>query len=62
MSSTSDKLSGKANQIVGKATGNDRVQAKGEAQETKGKLKDKIKHAGDVVSEKIDNAAKQSAK
>lgn len=60
MSSTTDKLIGKANQAVGRVTGKDKVEAKGEAQETKGKLKDKIKDAGEAVSNKIDNIAKKA--
>ena len=60
MSSITDKLSGKANQAVGRVTGNDKVEAKGEAQESKGKLKDSIKHAGEAISNKIDDAAGKS--
>lgn len=59
MSSISDKVSGKANQAVGKATGNNRVEAKGEVQEAKGKLKDELKNAGDAFSNEIDEAAEK---
>jgi uncharacterized protein YjbJ (UPF0337 family) len=57
MSSLSDKVSGKANQTVGKVTGNQKVEAKGKAQESKGKMKDHLKSAGDSISHKIDEAA-----
>ncbi|MBC7581664.1 CsbD family protein [Aeromicrobium sp.] len=56
MSSMSDKVSGKLNQAVGKATGNERVQAKGEAQEASGNFKDNVKNAGAAISNKIDDA------
>ena len=59
MSSTSDKLSGAANKTVGKVTGKDRVEAKGEAQETKGHLKDKLHNIGDAISNKIDKTAEK---
>lgn len=57
MSSMSDKISGKTNQAIGKVTDNDKLKAKGKAQETKGKLKDKLKDAGDTVSKKVDEVA-----
>lgn len=50
MSSTSDKISGKTKQVVGKITGNEKLEAKGKAEETKGKVKSEIKHAGDKLA------------
>ena len=45
MSSTTDKISGKTNQAVGKMTDNKKLQAKGKAQETKGNIKDILQDA-----------------
>jgi uncharacterized protein YjbJ (UPF0337 family) len=66
MSSTSDKIKGYANEAagklkrgIGKAVGNDRLRAKGaaqqmkgEAQKTLGQAKDTIKDAADKVADK----------
>ena len=66
MGSTTDKIkgyaneaAGKAKQGIGKAVGNDRLRAKGVAQEVKGdaqkaagKVKGAIKHAADKVADK----------
>lgn len=68
MSSTTDKIKGMANeaagnvkQAVGRATGNERLEAegfaqerKGEAQQLAGKAKDAVKHAADAVKKGID--------
>ena len=59
MSSTSDKLSGKFNQVVGKISGNEEVAAKGRIQEDRGKLKGKLKNVGEAISHKIDDAARK---
>jgi uncharacterized protein YjbJ (UPF0337 family) len=70
MSSTTDKIKGLANeaagnvkQAVGKATGNEKLQAKGfvqerkgEAQQLAGKAKDAVKEAADAVRKKVDRA------
>jgi uncharacterized protein YjbJ (UPF0337 family) len=67
MSSTTDKIKGLANEAVGNvkqgigsATGNDKLQAegkaqelKGEAQKTTGDVKDGIKNAADTVKSKL---------
>ncbi|QRE77497.1 CsbD family protein [Methylobacterium aquaticum] len=67
MSSTTDKIKGLANEAVGNikqgigsATGNEKLQAegkaqelKGEAQKTTGDVKDGIKNAADTVKSKI---------
>ncbi|MET7244174.1 CsbD family protein [Methylobacterium sp. EM32] len=67
MSSTTDKIKGLANEAVGNikqgigsATGNDKLQAegkaqelKGEAQKTTGDVKDGIKNAADTVKHKL---------
>ncbi len=55
----SDKISGKTKQAVGKATDNKKLEAKGKAQETKGHVKDKIKSAGETISDKVDRTAKK---
>ena len=43
MSSTTDKISGKAKQAVGKMTDNKEMQAKGKAEEARGKVKSTVK-------------------
>jgi uncharacterized protein YjbJ (UPF0337 family) len=67
MSSTTDKIKGLANEAVGNikqgiggATGNEKLQAegkaqelKGEAQKTTGDVKDGIKNAADTVKSKL---------
>jgi len=58
MNSKADKFSGKTKQVVGKATDNKKLQAKGKAQESSGKAKDKLKDAGKKVSKKVDEAVK----
>jgi uncharacterized protein YjbJ (UPF0337 family) len=71
MGSTTDKIKGLANeaagnvkQAVGKATGNDRLQAegiaqerKGEAQQLVGKAKDAVKEAAKGVADKLNKTA-----
>ena len=68
MSSTTDKIKGLANeaagnvkQAVGKATGSEKLQAegvaqeiKGEAQQLAGKAKDAVKNAADAVKKGVD--------
>ena len=61
MGSTSDKISGKANEVAGKvkqsvgsATGNDRMRAEGAAQETKGKVQSSVGKAKDSVKGAVD--------
>ena len=63
MGSTSDKISGTANEVAGKvkqglgtATGNNRLRAEGAAQETKGKIQSTIGKAKDAVKSAIDRA------
>ena len=63
MGSTSDKISGTANEVagkvkqgLGKATGNDRLRAEGAAQETKGRIQSTIGKAKDAVKGAIDRA------
>ncbi|WP_311272508.1 MULTISPECIES: CsbD family protein [unclassified Rhizobium] len=63
MGSTSDKISGTANEVAGKvkqglgnATGNDQLRAEGAAQETKGKIQSTIGKAKDAVKGAIDRA------
>ncbi len=47
MSSTSDKMSGKAKQVAGKMTDNKKMQAKGKMQEMKGDMKAHMDHMTD---------------
>ena len=63
MGSTSDKISGKANEIAGKtkqaagkATGNRDMQAEGDVQEAKGKGKGKGQVATGKVKDKLKGA------
>jgi uncharacterized protein YjbJ (UPF0337 family) len=63
MSSTSDKVKGLANeaagnvkQAVGKAVGNDRLQAEGIAQEVKGDAQQAVGKAKDAVKKLVDKA------
>jgi uncharacterized protein YjbJ (UPF0337 family) len=51
MSSTSDKVSGKTKQAVGKLTHNQTLQAKGKAEEARGVIKKSIIDAGKKLSE-----------
>jgi uncharacterized protein YjbJ (UPF0337 family) len=51
MSSNADKFKGKTKQVVGKATDNKKLQAKGKVQETRGNLK----NAGEKLTDKMDD-------
>ena len=51
MSSTSDKISGKAKQTLGKMTNNKKLRARGKVEETKGD----VKSALNDVSKKMSN-------
>ena len=53
MSSTSDKISGKSKQVVGKVTDNKELQAKGKVQEAAGKAEGAVKKAGEKLNDKI---------
>ncbi|GBU16296.1 MULTISPECIES: CsbD family protein [Methylobacterium] len=59
MSSTTDKLKGAANEVagnvkqgVGKATGNEKLQAEGKAQELKGEAQRTVGETKDVIKDK----------
>jgi len=61
MGSTSDKISGTANEVAGKvkksvgeATGNNELRANGAAQETKGKVQKSVGKAKDAVKGAVD--------
>lgn len=45
MSSTTDKISGKTKQAVGKMTDNNELKVEGKVEETKAKVKSKLKRA-----------------
>ena len=51
MSSSTDKISGKTKQTLGKITGSKKLQAKGKVEEVKGKVKRDVKHAGDKIAD-----------
>lgn len=55
MSSTSDKISGKTKQVVGKVTNDKKLEAKGRVEETKGNVKSKIKHMSNKITTGIDD-------
>jgi uncharacterized protein YjbJ (UPF0337 family) len=59
MSGTTDKISGKTKQVVGKATDNEKLQAEGKAQEVKGNVKQTIKTTGEKVADKVDHSAQK---
>jgi uncharacterized protein YjbJ (UPF0337 family) len=50
MGSTGDKIKGKANELIGKATGDTSQEVKGKAQQGKGKAKDKASRDGDPTA------------
>jgi uncharacterized protein YjbJ (UPF0337 family) len=50
-SGTSDKIKGKANEIVGTVTGNRKREAKGKAQEVKGGITDKLEEKNRELEE-----------
>ena len=54
MSSTTDKIAGKAKQAVGKAVGDDKMRAKGPAQEVKGKVQTAKGNAKEAVKSATD--------
>ncbi len=62
MNSKSDQVSGKVKQAAGKATGNKKLQAKGNAQEASGKAQDKLKDAGEKVTKKSIKRSKRLAR
>lgn len=62
MSGLTDKISGKAKQAAGDATGDDKLKSEGKLEEVKGTLKDKFNEAVDTVSDKIDEAKSNNDK
>ncbi len=63
MGATTDRVKGAANQAVGnakqavgRATGNDRMQAEGAGQELKGKVQSTTGKAKDAIKDAIDKA------
>ena len=59
MGSNTDKFSGKAKQVVGKATDDKELQAKGKTQETSGKVKGHMQQAGKKLTNKVDEVTKK---
>jgi uncharacterized protein YjbJ (UPF0337 family) len=49
MSSTGDKVAGKAKEWAGKATGNEEMEAEGRTQHTKGEVKETAEDARDTA-------------
>lgn len=69
MGSTTDKVTGVANQAggkikegVGKAIGNEQMEAEGEAQQIKGKVQQKVGEAKDAVKDAADKVADKAHK
>lgn len=60
MSGLGDKISGKAKEMAGQLTGNEELEAKGNAEQIKGNVKDRAEDvkqdAGDKVNEWLDKA------
>lgn len=54
MSSLSDKVTGTTKEMTGKITNNDRLEAEGKIQKTKGEVEGKVDEAKDTFAEKID--------
>lgn len=53
MSSTSDKISGKIKQSVGKMSNDKKLEAKGRTEETRGKIKSSLDQAVDKITSTI---------
>ena len=53
MSGTSDKFRGKAEELTGKITGDESLEAKGKARQISGELKDRAENMKDDVGDKI---------
>lgn len=51
--SKKDLVKGKTNQVVGKASGDDKQELKGKAQEAIGKVKEKADEVVDKVAQKV---------
>jgi uncharacterized protein YjbJ (UPF0337 family) len=51
---TANEMAGQAKQSVGKATGNDRMQAEGAGQEVKGKVQKSVGDAKSTVKRAVD--------
>ena len=60
MSGLTDKISGKAKQAAGSASGDDKMKNEGKLEEAKGTLKDKLNDVVDTVTDKIDEAKRTS--
>jgi uncharacterized protein YjbJ (UPF0337 family) len=50
-----DKLKGKAEEVVGKVTGDDKLVAEGKADQVKGDVKQSAEKAKDAVKDVLDN-------
>jgi uncharacterized protein YjbJ (UPF0337 family) len=55
MEGTSDEIKGRAKQAVGDVTDNDDLKREGRADETSGKVKNKLDDAKDWVEDKVDD-------
>lgn len=56
MSEYTDQAAGRVKQAAGALTGDDETKHEGEAQENKGKVKEKVNDGIDKVSDKLDDA------
>ena len=56
MSGLGDKLKGSAKEAAGKMTGDDKLEAKGKAEQIIGNLKDRAEDLKDTAGEKINEA------
>jgi len=52
MGGTGDKAKGKANEVVGKVTGNRTKQVKGKGQQAKGEFKDELEEENEEENER----------
>jgi uncharacterized protein YjbJ (UPF0337 family) len=59
MSSTTDKISGKTKQVVGKATNNKEMEIEGQSEQTKGDIKSAVKSVKDNFATKVDDIAQK---
>lgn len=56
MSGLGDGIKGKAEELAGKLTGNEKLEAKGNSEQIKGNLKDRAEELKDKAGEKVNEA------
>lgn len=62
LENSKDKIVGKTKEVVGKATGNEKLELKGKLQSKKGELKSKIANVKDKVVGKINDILDEKKK